>query len=69
MTVKIRLTEKYLFVSVPYNAEFNTALSNNDIERQFNKEKRYWIFDIKQKDDVFKLLNDYYGTDYENSLA
>lgn len=68
MTVKIRLTDKYLFVGVPYNAKFNTALGSNDIKRQFNKEKRFWIFNIEQKDDVLKLLNDYYGTNYENSM-
>jgi hypothetical protein len=69
MTVITQSTEKYLLVSAPYNAEFNAALSNNDIKRKFNKEKKFWIFDIKQKNDVFKLLNDYYGTKYENSLA
>lgn len=69
MSVAIQYTTRFMVVSAFYNAEFIAALNNNDIKREFRKDKKVWIFSLKDKDDVLKLLNDYYGTNYENSVA
>ena len=68
MTVDVKFTGKYLIVKAPYNADFNTALSNNDVKRKFDKVNKLWAFSIKEKDSVLKLLNDYYGTNYKNGI-